>query len=79
LCGILKTHRESGNALNKTLANISVVVPAYNRANLIGETLRSLLNQTVPAAEIIVVEDGSTDDTARVVERIAEEIEDRGE
>ena len=30
---------------------ISVVVPAYNRAGLIGETLRSLLNQTVPAME----------------------------
>ena len=58
--------------LNQALADISVIVPAYNRAGLIGETLHSLLNQTVSAKEIIVVDDGSTDGTAEVVERIAE-------
>ena len=63
--------------MSKSPADISVIIPAYNRAGLIGETLRSLLNQTVPAKEIIVVDDGSTDDTAQVVERIAEEMEDR--
>jgi glycosyltransferase involved in cell wall biosynthesis len=31
--------------LNNSVADISVIIPAYNRANLIGETLRSLLNQ----------------------------------
>ena len=59
------------------MPDISVIIPAYNRAGLIGETLQSLLNQTLPAREIIVVDDGSTDDTARVVERIAEELEVR--
>ena len=49
--------------------SISVIIPAYNRAELIGETLRSLLNQTVPAKEIIVVDDGSTDGTGEAVER----------
>src|SRR5665213_1424356 len=44
--------------------NISVIIPAYNREQLIGETLRSLLNQTLPADEIIVVDDGSTDGTS---------------
>ena len=42
---------------------ISVVVPCYNRAGLVEATLRSLLNQTQPADEIIVVDDGSSDGT----------------
>ena len=46
------------------MPDISVIIPAYNRAGLIGETLRSLLKQTLPAKEIIVVDDGSTDGTA---------------
>lgn len=44
---------------------LSVIIPAYNRSNLIGETLRSLLNQGLPADEIIVVDDGSTDETSK--------------
>ena len=45
---------------------VTVLVPAYNEAESIGDTLDSLLKQTVPAAEIIVIDDCSTDDTAAV-------------
>lgn len=47
-------------------AGVTVIVPAYNEAASIGDTLESLLNQTLPAAEIIVIDDCSTDDTAAV-------------
>ena len=49
-------------------ATISVVVPCYNRAGLVEVTLQSLLNQTLPADEIIVVDDGSTDATVDAAE-----------
>ncbi|HUG42447.1 MAG TPA: glycosyltransferase family 2 protein [Longimicrobiales bacterium] len=45
---------------------VTVLVPAYNEAESVGDTVRSLLAQTVLPAEIIVISDGSTDDTARV-------------
>ena len=49
------------------MPQISVVIPAYNRAELIGETIDSVLAQTFQDFEIIVVDDGSTDDTATVI------------
>lgn len=47
--------------------SISVVVPAYNRASLIGETLESILSQSYAPAEVIVVDDGSTDETESLI------------
>jgi glycosyltransferase involved in cell wall biosynthesis len=46
---------------------VSIVVPTYNRAERLGETLRSVFNQTCQDFELIVVDDGSTDDTQKVV------------
>lgn len=48
---------------------VSVIIPTYNRATLIGETIDAILGQTVPPAEVIVVDDGSTDDTAATIAR----------
>jgi glycosyltransferase involved in cell wall biosynthesis len=49
----------------------SVIVPAYNAAPTIGDTIRSVLNQTVADFELIVVDDGSTDDTSSAVDGFA--------
>lgn len=45
---------------------ISVIIGAYNAEDTIGETLASVLAQTLPPDEIIVIDDGSTDHTAKV-------------
>lgn len=50
---------------------ISIVIPAYNISQYIGSCLESVLNQTWDNLEIIVVDDGSTDNTAIVVESYA--------
>lgn len=50
---------------------VSVIIPAYNAALLIEETLHSVLNQSYAQIQIIVVDDGSTDKTAEVVQKFA--------
>ena len=52
--------------------SISVVVASFNYADLIGGALDSLLAQTLPADEIIVVDDGSSDDSVAVVRGYAQ-------
>ncbi|MCE7992765.1 MAG: glycosyltransferase [Roseivirga sp.] len=53
--------------MDGALPKISVIIPSYNRAHLIGETLDSVMNQTFKDFEVIVVDDGSTDETAEVI------------
>ncbi len=50
-------------------SRITAVVPAYHAAGYVAQAITSLLVQTEPPAEVIVVDDGSTDDTAAVAER----------
>lgn len=51
----------------------SVIIPTYNRADFIGRTIKSVLNQDFKNFELIVVDDGSTDHTAQVVEGFDDE------
>src|SRR5690606_1936339 len=48
---------------------VSVLIPAYNSAMWIGDALRSALDQTHENVEVIVVDDGSTDETLAVARR----------
>jgi glycosyltransferase involved in cell wall biosynthesis len=49
------------------MSSVSVVIPAYNAGKCIGAAIESVLAQTIPADEIIVVNDGSSDDTCAIV------------
>jgi len=55
--------------LGKSVPRIAVIIPAYNRAGVIGRAIDSVLAQDYPALELIVIDDGSTDGSARVLER----------
>jgi len=55
--------------VTKTTPFFSIVIPTYNRADLIMETIDSVLSQTFDDFEIIVVDDGSTDDTKMILEQ----------
>lgn len=51
---------------------VSIVIPAYNQAEYLEAAIESVLTQDYPALELCVVDDGSTDDTAKVLGRYAD-------
>jgi glycosyltransferase involved in cell wall biosynthesis len=55
--------------IDENAPGISVIMPAYNSTKYIGEAIQSILNQTYTKWELIVVDDGSTDDTVQVVQK----------
>lgn len=46
---------------------VSVIVPTYNRRDIVGEAIQSILGQTYASIETVVVDDGSTDDTLEIL------------
>ena len=48
----------------------SIIIPTYNRAHLIGKTVEAILRQTFSDFELIIVDDGSTDGTCKVIRNI---------
>jgi glycosyltransferase involved in cell wall biosynthesis len=59
--------------MNKTLQPlVSIIIPTYNRADLIGNTLDSILSQTYTNWECIVIDDGSIDNTNEVLKEFCE-------
>lgn len=52
---------------------VSVIIPTYNRANLVGRAIKSVLEQTFKNIELLVIDDGSDDDTEKVVKNFDSE------
>jgi glycosyltransferase involved in cell wall biosynthesis len=64
----------SGSHAATTEVIASVVVTAHNYGRYVAEAIESALAQTGPTTEVVVVDDGSTDDTPEVVERYADRV-----
>ena len=56
------------------MATVSIIIPAYNAAKYLRETLDSALNQTYRDTEVVVVDDGSTDETPGILEAYGDRI-----
>ena len=55
--------------MNNEKIDISVVIPTYNRSKFLNRSIKSVLNQTLQPEEIIVVDNGSTDDTCDMISK----------
>jgi alpha-1,3-rhamnosyltransferase len=53
--------------------SVSVFIPSYNHAPFVERTLRSVFKQTKPPKELIVIDDGSKDESAEIIERVLQE------
>jgi glycosyltransferase involved in cell wall biosynthesis len=53
--------------MSQPAPQFSVIIPAYNSARTLAKAIESVLEQTYPAREVIVIDDGSTDNTAQLV------------
>lgn len=56
----------------KFMPLVSIVVPAYNHADYLDEAISSILEQSYPGIELIVINDGSTDNTSEILEKYPE-------
>ena len=63
---------ETASARSAKTAPIAVIIPCYNYGRFIGNSIEAVLAQTLRPAELIVVDDGSTDDTGEVCRRYPE-------
>lgn len=62
------------NSINKSnIPLVSVIIPAYNAIDYLAETIETVFNQTCQDFELIIVDDGSTDDTGKLINQLSQE------
>lgn len=64
-----EVYEETAEALQGALMGVSVVVPSYNHAPFVAATLQSIIKQTFRPLELLVIDDGSTDESTAIIER----------
>src|ERR1039457_5929793 len=69
---IRRTH-QGGDFMNDKVL-VSVIMPTYNRGYVVGEAIESILNQTYDNIEVVVVDDGSTDNTQEKLKEYGDRI-----
>ena len=68
---LMKTADEKENILTTSNKKVSVIIPAYNEEKVIQQSMKSIIDQTYPNIELIVVDDGSTDNTSLVAKKFS--------
>ena len=63
----------AANELVEESPLVSIIMPLYNRVQLVGETIDSVRRQTYPYWELLIVDDGSTDGSYEYVASVAEQ------
>ncbi len=66
----IELQEETEQAFHDQPAAVSVLVPSHNHGRFIETTLRSIMSQTFPPAQLVVIDDGSNDDSPAVIERV---------
>jgi len=63
---MLESNRANSQLHHQSVSTVSIVIPCYNASHWIEETLESCVRQTYRSIEIIVIDDGSTDNSAEI-------------
>ena len=68
------TEKSPRSDMSRSAITVSVIIPTFNRADLLRETVQAVLDQTRPPDEILIVDDGSEDHTQKTIASFADAV-----